>query len=105
MKTLLTIGAVLAFSVSSTVFAQDYPVKTLQADAIICFDFDDWKDMVEASVDQDDAAAARLVSSGACRVVPKATKVAYLDKAAGNLGSLIQMPSGKGAYTADAFLK
>lgn len=105
MNPLLMIGAALAFSVSSTVFAQDYPVKTLQADAIICFDYSDWKDMVAASTDDDAAAASRLVSSGACRVVPKATKVAYLDKAAGDLGSLIQMPSGKAAYTADAFLK
>ena len=105
MKTLLSIGAALAFSLSSPVFAKDYPVKTLQADSIICFDYSDWKDMVEASIDQDAAAASRLVSSGACRVVPKSTRVAYLDKAAGNLGSLIQMPSGKGAYTADAFLK
>jgi hypothetical protein len=105
LKTLSIICAALAFSASSAVFAQEYPVKTLQADAIICFDYSDWKDMVEASIDQDGAAASRLVSSGVCRVITKATRVAYLDKAAGNLGSLIQMPSGKGAYTADAFLK
>ena len=57
MKDLLTIGAVLAFSVSSTGFARDYPVITLQAGAIICFDYDDWKDMVAASIDQDPTAA------------------------------------------------
>lgn len=105
MRTLLAICTALAFSASSTAFAKDYPVKTLQADAIICFDYSDWKDMVAASIDQDEAGAMRLVSSGACRVVPKPTRVAYLDKAAGNLGALIQMPSGKGAYTADSFLK
>jgi len=104
MKTLLTIGSALAFSVSPIVFAQNYPVKTLQANAIICFDRSDWEEMVGASVDQDAAAASRLVSSGACRVVSNSTWVLYLDKA-GNSGSLIQMPSGKGAFTSDAFLK
>jgi hypothetical protein len=105
MKYLLTIGAALAFSVSSTVFAQGYPVKTLLASAVICFDFRDWRDMVAASIDQDLAAASRLVSSGACRVVPDLTRVTYIDKAAGNFGSIIQMPSGKTAFTSDAFLK
>ena len=105
MRVLFSICTSLVFSTSLTAFAQEFPVKTLQADAIICFDYSDWKDMVAASIDQDNAAAARLVSSGACRVIPKSTKVAYLDKAAGDLGALIQMPSGKGAYTADAFLK
>ncbi|WP_308583513.1 hypothetical protein [uncultured Pseudomonas sp.] len=104
MKTLLTIGSALALSVSSTVFAQNYPVKTLQANAIICFDRTDWEEMIAASVDQDTVAASRLVSSGACRVVSKPTWVLYLDKA-GNSGSLIQMPSGKGAYTSDSFVK
>lgn len=105
MKAILALCSVLTFAASTSIFAQDYPVKTLQANAIICFDYSDWKEMVEASVDQDRAAAARLVSSGACRVVSQPTKVAYLDKAAGDLGALIQMPSGKGAYTADKFIK
>ncbi|QOU06817.1 hypothetical protein IM720_08860 [Pseudomonas fluorescens] len=105
MKALLSISTALVFSVSSTVFAQGYPVKMLQASAVICFDFSDWRDMVAASIDQDLAAASRLVSSGACRVVPDSTRVAYIDRAAGNFGSIIQMPSGKTAFTSDAFLK
>ncbi|MCY7262710.1 hypothetical protein [Pseudomonas protegens] len=105
MKPLLALAGVFAVATSFSVSAQDYPVKTLQANAIICFDYSDWKDMVGASIDQDQAAMMRLVSSGACRMVSQATKVAYLDKAAGNLGALIQMPSGKGAYTSDNFLK
>ncbi|WP_460952590.1 hypothetical protein AB6N16_08055 [Pseudomonas marginalis] len=104
MKNLLTAGAALALSVSSIAFAQGYPIKILQANSIICFDRSDWEDMVASSVDQDAAAASRLVSSGACRVVLQSTRVTYLDEA-GNSGSLIQMPSGKAAYTSAAFLK
>ncbi|MEW5713392.1 hypothetical protein AB1462_13580 [Pseudomonas sp. SB113] len=105
MKTLLTIGSALVVSVPPLVFAQKYPVKTLQANTTICFDRSDWEEMVAASVDQDAAAAAsRLVSSEACRVVSKSTWVLCLDKA-GNSGSLIQMPSGKGALTSNSFLK
>jgi len=105
MKLLLAVFAVLAAGASSSVLAQDYPLKTLQPQSIICFSYGDWKEMVSASIDNDAAAASRLVQSGAGRVVPGATKVAYLDKAAGNLGGLIQMPSGKAAYTSDKFLK
>lgn len=105
MKSLLSVGAALVFSVSLTVSAQGYPIKTLQASAVICFDFSDWRDMVAASIDQDLTAASRLVSSGACRVVPDSKRVAYIDKAAGDFGSIIQMPSGKTAFTSDAFLK
>ncbi|MDS9876588.1 hypothetical protein RMI40_17200 [Pseudomonas protegens] len=105
MKPVFALVGALAVAASFSAFAQDYPVKTLKANSIICFDYSDWKEMVSASVDQDQAAMMRLVSSGACRMVSQATKVAYLDKAAGNLGALIQMPSGKGAYTSDNFLK
>lgn len=105
MKTLLTVGVALALSVSPVAFAQDYLLKILEANSIICFERSDWEEMVAASVDQDAAAVARLVSSGACRVVLQSTRVTYLDKAAGNMGALIQMPSGKAAFTADAFLK
>lgn len=64
--------------------------------------------MLSAYTDDDEAGADRLVSSGACRFVTKATKatrVSYLDPAAGGTGALIQLPSGKTAYTADGFLK
>ncbi|POA75338.1 hypothetical protein [Pseudomonas sp. GW531-T4] len=105
MKPFWALGAVLSVAVSVPAFAADYPVKTLQANSFICFDYDDWQEMISASVDEDQAAMMRLVSSGACRMVSKTTKVSYLDKAAGGVGSLIQMPSGKTAYTADAFLK
>lgn len=83
--------------------ASEYPQKTLQADSIICFDSDDWAEMIAASVDEDEAAMQRLISKGACRHVTQSTQVSYLDPAAGG-GALIQLRSGKTAYTADAFL-
>lgn len=89
---------------ASSVFASEFPQKTLKPNSVICFEFSDWKEMLAAYADEDEAAADRLVSSGACRVVTKATRVSYLDPAAGGTGALIQLPSGKGAYTADGFL-
>ena len=98
-------AALLLFGASSLALAQEFPVKTLESGAILCFDSDDWDSMVEASADDDNAAALRLIASGACRTLSKPAKVLYLDKAAGGSGVLIQMPSGKGAYTAEAFIK
>ncbi len=90
---------------ASSAFASDYPQKTLKPNSVICYDFSDWREMLAAYTDDDDASAERLVSSGACRFVTKATRVSYLDPAAGDIGALIQLPSGKTAYTADGFLK
>jgi hypothetical protein len=76
---------------------------TLKSDSIICFSGGDWRDMKAAAIDQDEAGMQRLISSGACRLVNQSMRVSYLDPAAGG-GALIQLPSGKTAYTADAFL-
>ena len=78
---------------------------SLRANSVICFSFGDWKEIIAASQDGDEDAAGRLVESGACRIVSKTTQVTYLDPAAGKMGALIQLPSGKTAYTSDAFLK
>jgi hypothetical protein len=88
---------------ASTAFASEYPQMTLQGDSLICFDSDDWESMMEASIDQDAAAMQRLVDSGACRIVEQPMKVSYLDPAAGG-GALIQLRSGKTAYTANSYL-
>lgn len=78
---------------------------SLKPNSVLCFSYGDWKEVLAASKDGDEDAASRLVESGACRIVSKVTQVIYLDPAAGNIGALIQLPSGKTAYTANAFLK
>ncbi|WP_041756729.1 hypothetical protein [Stutzerimonas stutzeri] len=88
---------------ASPVFGASYPQMTLKSDSIICFSGGDWRDMKAAAIDQDEAGMQRLISSGACRLVNQSMRVSYLDPAAGG-GALIQLPSGKTAYTADAFL-
>lgn len=78
---------------------------TLKPNSVLCFSYSSWKEMLAAYQDEDESAAGRLVDSGECRMVSKATRVTYLDPAAGGLGALIQLPSGKTGYTADGFLK
>lgn len=78
---------------------------TLQAESVVCFSYSSWKEMLSAFQDNDESAADRLVRSGDCRMVTKAMPVTYLDPAAGGLGALIQLPSGKTGYTANGFLK
>ena len=70
----------------------------------MCFDRDDWDSMIAATLDDDSAAAQRLLDSGACRMIRKETTVRYLDPASGG-AALIQMPSGKAAYTLMNFLR
>ena len=87
---------ILAGILSANVHAQ-----TLKPDSIICFDRDDWDEMRAAAIDKDVAGMQRLIFSGACRVIEEATQVTYLDPAAGGAGALIQLRSGKTAFTAD----
>jgi len=82
--------------------ANGYPQVTLKADSIICYDRSDWDDLVAASIDQDIPAMSRLVSSGDCRVINQAVQVSYLDPANDGNDALIQMRSGKTAYTASS---
>lgn len=86
--------------------AETYPKKTLVAGSMVCFKIGDWRDMVEASLDQDEGAAERLISSGKCRTVSNATKVGYVEavKFIGD-SALVQLPSGKTAFTADGWLR
>ncbi len=78
---------------------------TLKAGSVLCSSYSSWKDMLSAFQDSDEAMADRLIQSGECRMVTKAMPVTYLDPAAGGLGALIQLPSGKTGYTANGFLK
>ncbi|MDH4651703.1 hypothetical protein [Pseudomonas sp. BN606] len=103
MKLAALLFALPLFATSA--MASDFQQMTLKSDSVVCFDSDDWDEMIAASVDQDVAAVKRLVNSGACRVITSPTRVSYLDPAAGGRGALIQMPSGKTGYTADEFLQ
>jgi len=80
-------------------------VVTLQADSVICYKRGDWEQMVAAGTDQDVPAMMRLVNAGKCRTIHKATKVGYLDPAAGGEWALIVLESGKTAFTWDSFLQ
>lgn len=80
-------------------------VVTLLADSVICYERSDWEKMIAAGTDQDAPAMMRLVNSGKCRTIHKATKVGYLDPAAGGEWALIVMESGKTAFTWDSFIK
>lgn len=81
------------------------PQVTLLPDAVLCFQRSDWKEMIAAGTDQDTDAMQRLVDEGKCRINTKAVRVGYIDPASGTVGSIIQLPSGKTAFTADNFIK
>lgn len=54
---------------ASVAKADTYPKHTLIAGSVICSKAGDWSDMLEASIDQDEDAAGRLISSGKCRII------------------------------------
>jgi len=91
--------------IASAAMADTYPQRTLIAGSMVCFKAGDWSDMVEASIDQDGDAATRLVDSGKCRVVSKATKVSVIEPSSMEKSSMIQLPSGKTAHTANGWLR
>lgn len=68
------------------ILADSYPQKTLISGAVICSGAGDWNDMVEASVDQDEGAAGRLLSSGKCRIISPAVKVNLIEPEERGLG-------------------
>jgi hypothetical protein len=72
---------------------------------MVCFKAGDWTDLVEASIDQDQDAASRLIESGKCRVISNATKVNFIEAGAADKSALIQLPSGKTAMTATGWLR
>ncbi|RRW45077.1 hypothetical protein EGJ52_08640 [Pseudomonas luteola] len=82
---------------------ETYPQKTLVKGSVFCFERSDWDEMIAATFDDDADAAGRLVIEGKCRQLKKPMRVSYLDPSAGG-GALIQLPSGKTAYTHANFL-
>lgn len=70
-----------------------------------CYKLGDWRDLVAASLDQDEDGAAHLVASGKCRTFSTATRVGFIETDAGDASALIQLPSGKTAMTAMGWLK
>lgn len=90
---------------ASTAMADTYPQRTLKAGSMVCFKAGDWSDMVEASIDQDGDEATRLVESGKCRTISNATKVSVIEPSINEKSSMIQLPSGKTAHTANGWLR
>ena len=80
--------------------------RTLVAGSMVCYKAGDWTKMVEASLDQDEDEAERLIDSGKCRTISTATKVNFIEGAKdGDKSALIQLPSGKTAMTANGWLR
>lgn len=92
--------------IASTAMAETYPKRTLAAGSMACYKAGDWRELVEASLDQDESAAERLIGTGKCRTISNATKVNYIEEAKfiGD-SALIQLPSGKTAFTASGWLR
>lgn len=92
--------------IASAAMADTYPKRTLVAGSMACYKAGDWREMVEASLDQDEDAASSLIVSGKCRTISNATKVSFIEdaKAIGD-SALIQLPSGKTAFTATGWLR
>lgn len=106
MNTVSRLLCLLPLIASAAAMADTYPKRTLIAGSMVCFKAGDWSDMVEASLDQDEEAATRLVESGKCRTISTATKVNFIEGAKdGDKSALIQLPSGKTAMTANGWLR
>ena len=91
--------------IASAAVADTYPQRTLIAGSMVCFKAGDWREMVEASLDQDEAEAERLISSGKCRAFASSTKVSFIEPDRSGKSALIQLPSGKTAMTAIGWLR
>lgn len=85
--------------------ADTYPQLTLKAGSMVCLKAGDWSDMVGASIDQDGKAATRLVESGKCRTISSSIKVSVIEPSINEKFSMIQLPSGKTAHTANGWLR
>ncbi|MGE7816538.1 hypothetical protein ACQKMW_24420 [Pseudomonas sivasensis] len=91
---------------SAAAMADTYPKRTLAAGSMVCFKAGDWTKLVEASLDQDEDEAERLIGSGKCRTLSTATKVNFIEGPKnGDKSALIQLPSGKTAMTATGWLR
>ena len=90
---------------ASTAMADTYPQRTLKAGSMACYKAGDWRELVEASLDQDEDGAERLISSGKCRAFSSATKVSFIELDSSGKSALIQLPSGKTSMTAIGWLR
>ncbi len=93
-----------ALSTIPNASAEEYRQVTLVTDTILCFARGDWDKIVAASIDEDADQAQRLLDDGKCRMLDKPMRVSYLDPASGG-NALVQLPSGKTAYTSQNFIK
>lgn len=91
--------------IASAAVADTYPQRTLIAGSMVCFKAGDWRELVEASLDQDEASAERLISAGKCRAFSSPTKVSFIQPDSSGESALIQLPSGKTAMTAIGWLR
>jgi hypothetical protein len=91
--------------IASAAMAESYPKKTLVAGSMACYKAGDWRELVEASLDQDEDGADRLISAGKCRTFSSATKVSFIEPDSSGKSALILLPSGKTAMTAIGWLR
>jgi hypothetical protein len=106
MHTITRLLCLLPMISSAAAMADTYPKRTLVAGSMVCYKAGDWTKMVEASLDQDEDEAERLIGSGKCRTISTATKVSFIEGPKdGDKSALIQLPSGKTAMTANGWLR
>ncbi|TDK53620.1 hypothetical protein [Pseudomonas moraviensis] len=106
MNTITRLLCLLPMISSAAAMADTYPKRTLVAGSMVCYKAGDWTKMVEASLDQDEDEAERLIGSGKCRTISIATKVSFIEGPKdGDKSALIQLPSGKTAMTANGWLR
>lgn len=91
--------------IASAAMADTYPKRTLVAGSMVCYKAGDWRELVEASLDQDEDGAERLMSAGKCRAFSSPTKVSFIEPDSSGKSALIQLPSGKTAMTAIGWLR
>lgn len=104
MKTVTRLLCLLPL-IASTAIAETYPKRTLAAGSMACYKAGDWRELVEASLDQDEDTASRLIASGKCRTFSSSTKVSFIEPDSSGMSALIQLPSGKTAMTAIGWLR
>lgn len=77
---------------------KEYPEALLAQGSIICYERDDWGLLKENALDKNFQQMNNLIKSGKCQEITSRTVVRYLDPV-GEHEALIQMPSGRGAFS------